>query len=107
MHFDRKRPFTWVADMEPIAYRQNGHYFYRSGAPADEMEMAAVIRPPPSPAPEASVTTAPIITQLGHPAKVAADDMRLKENKALKFQMEAFGEPWQSAAHARKFLGIE
>ena len=49
----------------------------------------------------------PVLTKSGEPAKVDPDDMRLANNRALKVQMEAFGQEWKGVAHARKYLGID
>ena len=57
----------------------------------------------PDPAPEVveEATSEPMV------GKVKADDMRLAANKALKLQMEAYGEEWQGVTHAKKYLGVE
>jgi hypothetical protein len=97
-HLNRKRPFTYMNDMEPICYRQDGSYFMRNG----DYGGAVGIEAAPSPEPPA-----PTLTTSGAPAKVQSDDMRLAINKALKARMADYGEEWQGIEHARKFLGIE
>jgi hypothetical protein len=97
MRLDKHRPYGHVQGLPGVTFAQDGHYFDGNGYLAPDPEA-------PSSEP-ASVPEQP--AEDTRPFSVGPDDMRLKENKALKLQMENYGEPWQGAAHAREYLGIK
>lgn len=114
MRFDRSQPYATISGMPGVAYAQNGHYFNGGGHvvrnPEEEMPEAAEEAPPASLSGGMRQSVHLMDEEtVPHPEPVTpakSDDMRLKENKALKLQMENFGEPWQGVDHARRFLGI-
>jgi hypothetical protein len=102
---DRSRDHAEIHDNGRVLLAQDGICFMPSGEEVTEDGRVASFYA------EAHVETIeqppePVLTVSGEPAKVDSDDMRLAANRALKTQMEAFGEPWQGIAHARKFLGV-
>jgi hypothetical protein len=112
MHrLDRSRPYATVYGMPGITWQQDGQYFHHNGTLAgiDRPEVAA----PPVAVQNATkleeilrldTKPEPVMTMAGEAAKVAPDDMRLKENRILKVQMEQYGEEWVSVEHAKLFL---
>jgi hypothetical protein len=112
MRLDRHRPYGQVWGLPGVAFAQDGQYFDGSGRPVAEPEgdsqapeMAEEIgRKPRTEAdsrgdfPKVEITSSVPLPK--------SDDMRLAANKALKLQMENFGEEWQGVEHARKFLGV-
>ena len=86
-HLDRSRPYGTICGYDPdlgdARYLQDGFAFRADGSLIQGADDA---------------------TQ--EQKTVKPDDMRLKDNKALKVQMEAYGEEWQGVDHARKFLGL-
>lgn len=107
--FDHSRHHAIISGMPGVKFAQDGHYFNAGGhaVPNPEEETPPEPEVQPAALPEPSTMTEETITQSVEPAKVKSDDMRLSANKALKLQMENYGEPWQGVDHARKFLGIE
>lgn len=102
---DRSRPMSEIFGMEPVKFEQDGLYFLGNG------ELAPGSEPPPEPRSDLIDRILGPIEEDDDPVPpprpvMREDDMRLKENRALKAQMEAFGETWQGVEHAKKFLGI-
>jgi hypothetical protein len=97
---DRKRPFAEVFGLGAVRYEQDGRYFLGNGNPAEAApsEGMAILQ---------GVVDSVEQSRPARIGKVSSDDMRLASNKALKVQMEAFGEEWQGVEHARRFLGID
>lgn len=115
--FDPDRPHGQVSGLPGVHWQQNGHYFTRDGTPVDgdpdrEREVEEIATQLGDPAMEPEVREAlrkrmAALKAAPEPAKVAppqTDDMRLAENRRLKAQLEQYGEPWQSVAHAKLFL---
>lgn len=110
MRLDKQRPYGVVHGLSGVAFSQDGHSFDGNGnmvtdPEAVQEENAAL--PAAIPAPVgfvAQTSEPPPLSPLV--SKVNPDDMRLAVNKALKLQMENFGEAWQGVEHARKFLGV-
>lgn len=103
IHLNRHQPYAQVVGLGGgIAYQQDGHYFYGDGRWAPDPEA-------PLPSQESALSVAhPIpVEAIASPAEISKDDMRFKENKALKLQMENYGQEWQGVAHAKKYLGVE
>jgi len=109
---DRNRDYAEIHGGGRVLLAQDGHVFSKDGALVDEpaAEVAAEGGREADPnyvaAPVESVEQPPdlTLTASGEATRVDKDDMRLAANKALKAQMEAFGEPWQGVTHARKFI---
>lgn len=124
---DHSRPYGHVHGLPGVAFAQDGHYFHGNGDEVPDPDAPAADTPVPVPVasisdPGSSTTAMSQNTASNDAAKrdiqtavsalswtaqtsvVDKDDMRLKENKALKAQIEAYGETWQGTAHARKFL---
>ena len=105
-HLDKNRPYATIHGEDPGAggarYAQDGFGFFADGTLVPE-EGLDEDTADPDPAPEVveEATSEPMV------GKVKADDMRLAANKALKLQMEAYGEEWQGVTHAKKYLGVE
>lgn len=98
---DRSRPYSETHGEGRVLYAQDGYAFTRTGE--------LVMEPDPEPllgSAHAAASAPVILTKKGVPTSIPADDMRLSANKALKVQMENFGETWQGIEHAKKFLGI-
>lgn len=100
---DWDRPYTEIHGGGRTLVEQDGLYFGPTGveirnpdAPPDPSA------PPPAPVEFDAVTQ--MVAEANQPPP--SDDMRRKENIALKVQMKNFGEEWQGVAHARRFLGI-
>jgi hypothetical protein len=124
-HFDPDKPHAQVYGTPGVYWQQFGNYFRLDGAhvPGDpdrdrelkEIE-ASIGDPKIEPEVRASMrkrleSIKASLAEEAAPVEVAAvtdsipsDDMRRAENKALKAQMEIYGEIWQGVAHARKFL---
>ena len=65
---------------------------------------AEAVRPPETRA-EIGQTRAEIAPEVPQSRGWSPDDMRRPENKALKAEMDIYGEPWTTPAAAREFLG--
>lgn len=107
MRLDKHRPYSHVHGLAGVAFAQDGHYFGGNGHVAvdPEAETETETAEPSSPVPTAALD--PVSLPPPEPIlKVGPDDMRLAVNKALKVQMDNYGEPWQGVEHARKFLGM-
>jgi hypothetical protein len=99
---DRNRPFAEHYGMEPAKYAQDGYAFLADGTLMPEPDAI-----PPARSDFIDQLMAPIgKEEVLTPRKIKSDDMRLKENQALKLQMENYGEPWQGVEHARRYLGL-
>jgi hypothetical protein len=98
MRLDKHRAYSHVHGLPGVVFAQAGHYFDGHGHMVVDPESAGTAELP-SPVPVATIDAAPTL-------KVGPDDMRLAVNKALKLQMENFGEEWKGIEHARKFLGV-
>jgi len=105
---DRSRDHAEIHDNGRVLLAQDGICFMPSGEEVGEDGRPVERSPDDADAPVEAVEqpSEPVLTKSGEPAKVDPDDMRLSANRALKTQMEAFGEPWQGVEHARKFLGV-
>lgn len=88
---DFDQPYGTVYDMPGVRYQQNGKWFRQNGTPVDN-ESAEPTREPDRPSDK-------LDTRGWSP-----DDMRRPENKALKAQMEVYGEEFTTPAAARSFL---
>lgn len=101
---DWNRPYAEIHGEGRILIEQDGQQFTRTGVPvATDGSDTLITRTDVAVDPQPSSA---IVTALGEPAKVSPDDMRLKENRALKAQMENYGQDWQGVEHARTYLGI-
>lgn len=89
LNFDQ--PYGTVYDMPGVRYQQHGRYFRHDGMPVDT--------DPQEPTREPDQPSQKLDTR-----GWSQDDMRRPENKALKAQMEVYGEPWTTPSAAREFL---
>lgn len=103
---DHSRPYGHVHGLPGVAFAQDGRYFHGNGDEVPDPDAPAADMPVPvaSISDPGSLTTVSALSWTAQTGVVDKDDMRLKENKALKAQIEAYGETWQGTAHARKFL---
>lgn len=112
MRLDKHRPHALVHGLRGVAFSQDGHYFDANGHvaadPEDEGRIPIVPQPPlPEAEPESEEEDPePPTIDAAMERKVGPDDMRLAVNKALKVQMDNYGEEWKGVEHARKFLGV-
>lgn len=117
MSFDPDRPHAQVYGTPGVQWQQDGRYWRRDGSPVDgdpdrERELREIKTRLTEPDLEPEVREAlreRVAMMAAAPAiapqpPVQGDDMRLAANKALKVQLEVYGEPWQGVAHARRFL---
>lgn len=121
VHLQKHRPYAQVVGLGGgIVWQQDGRYFYGDGREAPDPEAATGNNPAipvasvadqdqqDIPAPPPKATPALTVEAIAEPIEISKDDMRLKENKFLKFQMEEqYGQQWQGVAHAKKFLAGE
>lgn len=110
IHLQKHRPYAQVVGLGGgIVWQQDGRYFYGDGreAPDPETPPDAVSATPLPETSEESSEIAYTAPPISPPAEISKDDMRFKENKALKLQMENYGQEWQGVAHAKKYLGVE
>lgn len=130
MRLDRHKPHGVVQGLPGVSFQQHGHYFNGDGhlvvdpeAPAvpeaspilgpdglpisktapEEAVLSGELQSGDAPAAPLAVTDSGVAKGSASPS-ISRDDMRLKENKALKFQMEAYGQEWRGVEHARKYL---
>lgn len=119
MHLNKHRPYGHVHGLVGVAFSQDGHFFDGSGRVVVDPEAGGVAPvagfEPVSPASEAGRSAVELHRNDANPESLIAspepppkDDMRLKENKAIKFQWEAFhaDEPFPGVAEAKRVLGI-
>ena len=88
---DFNAPYGIVYDMPGVRYQQHGRYYRGNGSPVDEAQEREE-------APDQA--GAPVVKKDGW----TVDDLRRPENKALKAQLDVYGEAWTTAAAAREFL---
>jgi len=99
LHLDKHRPHGRVEGLPGVVWAQDGHFFNGSGRPVTENGTPVAGFEPASPAAVIDAPSSePVISTVPLPNKTTA--------AALKKRMEDFGEPWQGAEHARKYLGI-
>lgn len=105
---DHSRSYGHVHGLPGVAFAQDGRYFHGNGDEVPDPDAPAADTPVPVPVASisdpGSSTAVSALSWTAQTGVVDKDDMRLKENKALKAQIEAYGETWQGTAHARKFL---
>lgn len=120
MTFDPSRPYGSVQGIPGVVYQQNGRYYRRDGSLVDgDPERDQEIRDlrarlgDPEMEPEVRAAMRERLAALAakpvEPVRVAAepafrDDMRLAENKRLRAMMDQYGQEWQGADHARRFI---
>ena len=126
MHrFNPERAYAEVFGIPGVSYQQNGCYFRRDGVfvegdPDRERELTELKTKIADPElaeevrdglrerlgfiqdkPVAVSAPLPRVEAVGKPP---SDDMRLAENKALKAQMEIYGQAWTGVSDARRYL---
>jgi hypothetical protein len=90
-HLDHSRPFGTVMEMPGVRFQQDGVYFRADGSPiAETTEPVRAMTDPPD-------------TRLRNNGW-SEDDLRRPENKALKAQLDVYGEEWSTRKAALEFL---
>ena len=83
--------YATVYEMPGVRYQQNGRYFKPNGDAVDAEPMAPDRGEDP---PNVKIKS----------DGMGPDDLRRPENKALKAQLEVYGQEWTTAKAAREFL---
>lgn len=95
MMMDFRAPYAIVVGEPGVSFQQNSQWFRKDGSPVGEIAVHAVDMPDATPEPSDGRLRANGWTD---------DDLRRPENKALKAQLDVYGEPWTTRRAAMEFL---
>ena len=93
MRLDWHKPYGTVMEWPGVRYQQDGHFFRQDGSPAY----------PETHEPSVPMNADPVDIK-PHSKGWPDDDLRRPENKALKAQLEVYGEEWSTRKAALEFL---